>query len=113
MPRGISQQPERKTAVTGDPVKTAAQDEIDKVSVLLGKSIRSLRQKREMTQADLATYAELDPNFIGMVERAERRITLYNAWRIAGGLGVSLAELVEHLPTRKPRIPKSRSAQRK
>ena len=66
-----------------------------------------------MTQADLAATAELDPNFIGMVERAERRITLYNAWRIAGGLGISLAELVNPIPVRKTRQTKSRSLQRK
>ena len=56
-----------------------------------------------MTQADLAASAELDPNYIGMIERAERRITLYNAWRIAGGLGLSLSDLVAGLPTRKPK----------
>ena len=76
------------------------------MTVLLGQTVRALRLDRKMTQADLATYAELDPNFIGFVERAERRITLYNAWRIAGGLGISLAELVAPLPTRKPKAAK-------
>lgn len=76
------------------------------MSVLLGQTVRALRLDRKMTQADLATYAELDPNFIGFVERAERRITLCNAWRIAGGLGISLAELVAQLPTRKPKAAK-------
>jgi len=79
------------------------------MSILLGKAIRARRLEKEMTQLDLATYAELDPNFIGFVERAERRVTLYNAWRIAGGLGISLAELVAPLPTRKIRVVKKPS----
>ena len=84
--------------------RAAEGEDVQKLTVAFGELIRRMRLEREMTQAELAAYAEVDPNFVGMIERAERRITLYNAWRIAGGLGLSLAELVEPLPRRKTRL---------
>lgn len=101
-----SPSPKAPHTTSDEETEAAAKEEIHKMSVLLGKAIRARRLEKEMTQLDLATYAELDPNFIGFVERAERRVTLYNAWRIAGGLGISLAELVAPLPTRKVRVVK-------
>lgn len=104
MPIASSRSAKVLVAASDKEIKAAAKEEVRKVSVLLGKAIRARRLEKEMTQAELAAYAELDPNFIGFVERAERRVTLYNAWRIAGGLSMSLAELVEPLPTRKVRV---------
>jgi transcriptional regulator with XRE-family HTH domain len=49
-----------------------------------------------LTQEDLAERSGLDRSYIGGVERGERNPTLSVIERIAGSLGVSLAELFSY-----------------
>ena len=49
----------------------------------------------------LADRADLHANYVGAVERGERNLSLYNVWRIAHGLGVAPADLMQALPERK------------
>jgi len=44
--------------------------------------------------------AGLHPNYVGSVERGERNLSLFNIWRLAGGLEVSVSQLVETLAAR-------------
>lgn len=49
----------------------------------LGQKIRIERMKRKMSQEKLAELAELNRNFIGMVERGESNITGLKTLRIS------------------------------
>jgi len=60
---------------------------------LFGKNISKLRKERELSQEELAFKAGLHRTHIGMIERAERNITLLNIEKLATGLGVPIDEL--------------------
>ena len=60
-----------------------------------GAVIRKLRERKKMTQEKLAEKAHLHRTYIGMVERAERNITLINMQKIANALGVEIGDLVK------------------
>ena len=49
----------------------------------------------------LAEKSDLHDNYVGAVSRVVRNLSLYNVWRLAGGLGLSVADLVQDLPARK------------
>ena len=65
----------------------------------LGKNIKKYRQLRRLRQEDLAEMMDLSPNFISMVERGEKTLSLDSFVRIANALGVSadmlLADVLE------------------
>ena len=44
----------------------------------LGQKIRIERQKRKMSQEKLAELADLNRNFVGMIERGETNLTVKN-----------------------------------
>lgn len=64
-----------------------------------GKRVRKLREKRGMSQEELAFQSGLHRTYIGFVERAERSITLENILKLARGLKVSLSTLFRGLKT--------------
>ena len=59
----------------------------------LGQKIRIERQKRKMSQEKLAELAELNRNFIGMVERGETNITIKNIENIANAFNTEISNL--------------------
>jgi transcriptional regulator with XRE-family HTH domain len=59
-----------------------------------GQRVRDERLKRGLSQEELAKKAGLHRTYIGMIERAEKNITLINIERIAKALGVSVDELL-------------------
>jgi len=63
--------------------------------VAFGQGIRALREARGLTQAQLAERSDLQSwKYIGTVENARTNITLTNIIRLAQGLGLSSAELM-------------------
>lgn len=62
--------------------------------VAIGNSVRQFRQKRGVSQEDLAEAAGLHRTYIGMIERGEKNITVLSATKIAKALGVSLSALI-------------------
>jgi len=64
---------------------------------LLAQNIRKYRAKSKLTQEQLAWKAELTPDFIGRIERAERTISVDNLAKIAKVLGVSITTLLDEL----------------
>jgi transcriptional regulator with XRE-family HTH domain len=58
-----------------------------------GKRLRELRLRKGYSQEKLAEYASLHRNYIGMVERGERNITLLNINKVARSLGIDIGEL--------------------
>ena len=74
--------------------------ERDRVQAAFGKRVREFRTERQLTLEMLAEKADLHENYVGAVERGERNLSLYNVWRIAHGLGVAPADLMQELPDR-------------
>jgi len=62
-----------------------------------GKHVRKLRIDRGLSQEKLAELADLHRNYVGGVERGERNIAIVNIVRLARGLRVKPAKLLETL----------------
>jgi transcriptional regulator with XRE-family HTH domain len=60
-----------------------------------GTNVRTLREKRELSQEELAEIADLDRTYVGGLERGERNATLGSILRIAKALKTSVADLCE------------------
>jgi len=75
--------------------------ERDRVQAAFGKRVRDFRTEQQLTLEMLAERSDLHENYVGAVERGERNLSLYNVWRLANGLGLPVAELVQDLPARK------------
>ena len=61
----------------------------------IGKNIRKFREIKKLRQEDLAEKTDLTTNYIGMIERAEKNITLINIQKIADALEVELKEFFD------------------
>lgn len=64
------------------------------ILVRFGNRVRELRQKQGLSQEELSFKAELHRTYIGMIERAEKNITLINIEKIAHALDVSIDNLL-------------------
>lgn len=60
----------------------------------VGINIRVLRQKKKLSQEQLAFQADLHRAYIGHIERGEKNIGLKNLEKIAKALGVRAKELL-------------------
>jgi len=61
--------------------------------IKLGLKIRIERQKQKISQEKLAELANLNKNFIGMIERGETNVTVKNLENIANALNLPIQEL--------------------
>lgn len=64
------------------------------ISIKFGKRVRELRVSKSLSQEQLADLASVHRTYIGMVERAEKNITLVNIDKIAKALNVSITDLL-------------------
>lgn len=71
----------------------------DKSEILIkfGQRIREERQKLNLSQEELAERAQVHRTYIGMIERAEKNITLANIEKIAYALGTDISSLFKNL----------------
>lgn len=92
MPRVVANKPQ--------PLDSASGKELERLQQAFGEHLRALRHDRLITIEQLAELAGLHPNYVGSVERGERNLSLFNIWRLSGGLEVSVSQLVETLPAR-------------
>ena len=60
-----------------------------------GLKVKQRRKELGISQEELAYRAGFHRTYIGMIERAERNITLSNLKRLADALGVGLKELFD------------------
>lgn len=68
--------------------------EIDSVILRkFGERIRELRKISGLSQEELADKANLHRTYIGMIERAEKNITLINIEKLAIALNVNIKQL--------------------
>lgn len=58
-----------------------------------GVSIRRLRERKSVSQEQLAHDSKLDRSYIGGIERGERNPSLIALTKIANGLGIPLADI--------------------
>lgn len=65
----------------------------EKILVKFGERVRKLRKEKGLSQEQLAFKANLHRTYIGMIERAEKNITLINIGKIAIALDVNISKL--------------------
>ena len=63
------------------------------ISILFGNKVKTFRKEKGISQEELAFRSDLHRTYIGMIERAEKNITLKNIEKIANGLGISILDL--------------------
>lgn len=65
--------------------------------IKFGQKVRDERVKLGLSQESLAELANVHRTYIGMIERAEKNITLTNIEKIAKALGLTIDELTKGL----------------
>jgi len=60
-----------------------------------GRRVKEERLKRDISQERLGQLAKVHRTYIGMIERAEKNITLTNMEKIARALGMRVSDLVD------------------
>ncbi len=65
-----------------------------KILINFGEKVREIRKEKGLSQEELAHKADLHRTYIGMIERAEKNITLLNIEKIAKALEVNIKELI-------------------
>lgn len=65
------------------------------ILIKFGERVRELRKIKGFSQEELADKANLHRTYIGMIERAEKNITLINIQKIADALEVELKEFFD------------------
>ena len=70
---------------------------MDEEPILLsfGKRVQELRKTKGISQEELASLAGVHRTYIGMIERAEKNITLCNIEKIANALNISISDLFQ------------------
>jgi len=66
----------------------------NKMLLQVGKNIREKRKEMGLTQEELAEKSDINPKFLGKVERADSGISLVTLSKICDALGISLCELL-------------------
>ena len=62
--------------------------------VALGAAIRELRSERGWSQEELSLHSSVHRNYIGGLERAERRPSVETLGKLADALGVAPSEVL-------------------
>jgi transcriptional regulator with XRE-family HTH domain len=75
----------------------------DPAQIALGDRVRERRLALGLSQMSLADRIGLHFTFVSSVERGERNLSLESLLRLAEGLGVNPAELVDGLKWHAPR----------
>lgn len=68
----------------------------NEILIKFGNQVRKERLKRALSQERLAEIAGVHRTYIGMVERAEKNITLENIEKISNSLNLPIKDLFQH-----------------
>ena len=63
------------------------------ILISFGRKVQMRRKELKLSQEQLAEEAGLHRTYIGMIERAEKNVTLVNIEKIAKALKISISEL--------------------
>ena len=63
------------------------------VLIRFGQRVQELRKAKQLSQEQLADIAGIHRTYIGMIERAEKNITLRNIAKIADAFKIDIKEL--------------------
>lgn len=80
-----------------DGVVVAMPQPLSDATRLLGERVRAQRAALGLSQEALADRCGVHWTFLGQVERGRRNLSLHNLLKLAGGLGVDPAELLQGL----------------
>jgi Predicted transcriptional regulator with C-terminal CBS domains len=62
---------------------------------IFGENVQKHRKEKQISQEKLAEMAGVHRTYVGMIERAEKNITLRNMEKIAKALDVEIKDLLE------------------
>lgn len=62
---------------------------------VLGEKIRSIREKKDMTQEDLADRAKIDVSYLAKIENGYVNTTIRYLIKISKALGVKAKDLID------------------
>lgn len=65
------------------------------ILALFGDNVRKYRKEQQLSQEKLADLANVHRTYIGMIERAEKNVTLLNMEKIAKALNITITKLLE------------------
>ncbi|WP_303176457.1 helix-turn-helix domain-containing protein [Paraprevotella xylaniphila] len=69
--------------------------EKENILIQFGQEVQRLRNEKGLSQEQLAEIAHVHRTYIGMIERAEKNITLLNIEKIAKALKVNIKDLFD------------------
>ena len=69
--------------------------EKENIRIQFGQKVQRLRNEKGLSQEQLAEIAHVHRTYIGMIERAEKNITLLNIEKIAKALKVNIKDLFD------------------
>lgn len=64
------------------------------ILIKFGERVREIRTQKGLSQEQLAHIANVHRTYIGMIERAEKNITLINIEKIANALEIDIKDLL-------------------
>ncbi len=68
---------------------------MEELQSVLAKNLKKIREERGLSLDKVASLTKVSKSMLGQIERGESNPTLATVWKIAGGLHVSLTELVK------------------
>ena len=77
------------------------------IKVAFGKACRDYREKMNISQEKFALLIGMDRTYYASVESGKRNIYIQNIEKIADGLGISLAELMDQVENEKKSLKNS------
>lgn len=69
----------------------------NKTLIAFGKNVKKHRLEKKLSQEDLAHLCNLHRTYIGMIERAEKNLTLLNIKKISDALEIHINKLMEDI----------------
>jgi transcriptional regulator with XRE-family HTH domain len=85
------------TRTVGSDVVIPMAQAISEATRILGERVRTQREVLGLSQEALAHQSGVHWTFLGQVERGRRNLSLHNLLKVAAGLGIDPAQLVQGL----------------